>query len=223
VNYTVQKIRAAATRLGTRGLLQAGDSLSQRVAGTGQIMLLTVEIDSAHTVVLAQLHEKSDGLTYSEAHSENPLRQHMTVYQNRKDVGAILLNRQPWAGTLRELGQGMPGIFDEQIRHLGTRVARLEHQIITPVNCTFLRNGENAFVLENQVLCLGMTLDRAIFNAELLEKCAKAFVLASSTGKPVGKIPWLVRWIANGRLMKDERYAAQQHALGQVPVFKSAY
>jgi len=91
------------------------------------------------------------------------------------------------------------------------------------VNCAFLQSGANAFILNQQVLSLGMTLDRLVFNAELLEKCAKAFVLASSTGKPVGKIPWLVRWIANGRLMKDERHSAQQYARGQTPVFKSAY
>jgi len=221
--HAAQKIKNAATRLADRGLLQPGDSLSQRLAGTGNVVLLSVEKNHAFVVEIAGLLGKIQDLTYSEVHSENPLRQHMTVYQTRNDVGAILLNRQLWAAALRELGQGMPGIFDEQIRHLGTSVARLEHPLVTPVNSSFLRNGENAFVLDSQVLCLGMTLDRAVFNAELLEKCAKAFVLASSTGKPVGRIPWLIRWIANGRLMKDERYAARQYALGQVPVFKSAY
>jgi ribulose-5-phosphate 4-epimerase/fuculose-1-phosphate aldolase len=218
-----QKINIAATRLMERGLLKPGDSLSRREAGTDNVILLTVNVNHDHVIETARLHEKNQDLNFSEAQGENPLHQHLTVYQTRKDVGAIVLNRQPWATALHELGCSMPGIFDEQIRHLGTSVARLKHKIITPANCEFLRNGENAFVLDRQVLCLGMTLDRAVFNAELLEKCTKAFVLASSTGKPVGKIPWLIRWIANGRLMKDERYAAQQYARGQVPVFKSAY
>ncbi len=212
-----QKINAAAARLAERGLLQPGDSLSQRVAGADNILLLNVEMNHTYSVELVRSHEAS-------ATQFDPLsRQHLTVYQCRKDAGAILLNRQPWAAALRELGRGMPGVFDEQIRHLGTSVACLDQKIVTPVNSAFLRNGENAFVLGSQVLCLGMTLDRAVFNAELLEKCAKAFVLASSTGKPPGKIPWLIRWVANGRLMKDERYAARQYAVGQVPVFKSAY
>jgi len=216
---TAQKLKEAAARLNARGLLQAGDSLSQRLAGADQIILLTVETDLSYVVGVAYLSEEiPDGTP-----NETLLRHHLGLYRCRNDAGAILQNRQPWASALRELGNKMPGIFDEQIRHLGTRVPCLNQQIATPVNCEFLRNGENAFVLASQVLCLGMTLDRLVFNAELLEKCAKAYVLAKSTGKPVGKIPWLVRWIANGRLMKDERYAAQQYGLGHVPVFKSAY
>jgi ribulose-5-phosphate 4-epimerase/fuculose-1-phosphate aldolase len=216
---SAQKIKDAATRLKTRGLLLPGDSLSQRLAGRGQIVLLSVEADHSMHVTVAQLQDKlPDG-----ALNDTLLRQHLTIFHARKDVGAVLFNRQPWAAALREAGHGMPGIFDEQIRHLGSQVNCIAHRIVTPVNSAFLRSGENAFVLGRQVLCMGMTLDRVVFNAELLEKCAKAFVLASSTGSPVGKIPWLVRWIANGRLMKDERYAAKQYEIGQIPHFKSAY
>ncbi len=117
----------------------------------------------------------------------------------------------------------MPGVFDEQIRHLGRSVARLDDSLGTIAIQKFLRSGANAFVASGQVLCLGMIIERAVFNAELLEKCAKAYVLAYSSGMPVGKIPWLVRWIANGRLMKDERNAAEQYANGLTPAFSSAY
>lgn len=209
------KLKEAAARLMKRGLMQPGDSLSQQIAGLDQIILLVAGIDQIQISHLSAVQ--------AEAQSGSQLCAHRIVYQNRKDTGAILISKQPWAIALNELGKSMPGIFDEQIRHLGTQVTLLKQLLITSLNCNFLKNGENAFVMQHQVICLGMTLDRVVFNAELLEKCAKAFVLATSTGKPVGKIPWLVRWVANGRLMKDERYAAQQYALGQVPVFKSAY
>ena len=68
-----------------------------------------------------------------------------------------------------------------------------------------------------------MVPERTVFNAELLEKCAKAYVLATCAGLPVGRIPWLVRWIANGRLMKDERQAAAQYAMGLAPVLSTSY
>jgi ribulose-5-phosphate 4-epimerase/fuculose-1-phosphate aldolase len=197
-------------------LLQPGSSLSQRLTTgvAGQIALLEVDAQGSYTVRLAATET---------AASVQLLRWHLAVYRHRSDVGAILANHQPWAQALNQLGCGMPGIFDEQIRHLGTSVKLLENKSVDDGQYQWLRRGENAFVLNQNVLCLGMTLDRCVFNAELLEKCSKAFVLATCTGKPVDKIPWLIRYIANGRLMKDEKYAASQHALGQIPVFKSAY
>jgi hypothetical protein len=130
----------------------------------------------------------------------------------------VLLNRQPWASALHEFGRDMPGVFDEQIRHLGRSVAVLDN-----ITTARLGSGANAFILPGQVLCLGMVPERTVFNAELLEKCAKAYVLASCAGLPVGRIPWLVRWIANGRLMKDERRAAADYAMGRTPVLSTSY
>ena len=210
------KLHEAARRLQARGLLQPGASLSQRLTGqeAGQIALLTVHADQSWSVSLNAMDSSN---------VNGVLAAHLAIFRYRSDVGAILFNSQPWAAALQQLGKGMPGIFDEQIRHLGTRVALQQPDFSTPERCAWLRSGQNAFILGQQVLCLGMTLDRAVFNAELLEKCAKAFVLATCTGKPAGKIPWLIRYIANGRLQKDEKYAASQYALGQMPVFKSAY
>ena len=133
------------------------------------------------------------------------------------------MNRQPWAAALHALGGDMPGIFDEQIRHLGRSVGALDGPPGAPHNLARLRSGANAWVTPEHVLCLGMIPERTVFNAELLEKCAKAYVLATSAGLPVGRIPWLVRWIANGRLLKDERRAAAQYALGQTPELSTAY
>jgi len=67
------------------------------------------------------------------------------------------------------------------------------------------------------VLCLGMTLERLVFNAELLEKCAQAYLLARATGLAVRRIPWLVRLVATGRLRRDQRRAAASYARGEAP------
>lgn len=147
----------------------------------------------------------------------------LAVYQARSDVESVLLNRQPWAAALHALGQDMPGIFDEQVRHLGRKVALLDDAIGAPASRARLRSGANAFAMPARVLCLGTIPERTVFNAELLEKCAKAYVLASSAGLPVGRIPWLVRWIANGRLQKDQKHAAKQYARELTPALSSAY
>ncbi|MBV8665733.1 MAG: class II aldolase/adducin family protein [Burkholderiaceae bacterium] len=214
-DVNTEKLREAAGRLTAKGLLQAGDTLSMRLAGVGKILILS--IDTAGPQI------KSVELQPAAPAAGSALAVHLTVYRERADVGTVLLNRQPWAAALHELGSVMPGVFDEQIRHLGRSVERLDDALATTGSRAHLGSGANAFVLPGQVLCLGTMLDRAVFNAELLEKCAKAYVLAASTGMKVGKIPWLVRWIANGRLMKDERNAAAQFASGKMPVFSSAY
>jgi hypothetical protein len=206
------KLLDAAGRLATKGLLHAGDSLSMRLAGAGQILLLTAT-DTGPQIAAVPLAEVGDAA---------PLAQHLGVYRARPDVGCVLLNRQPWASALHSFGRDMPGVFDEQVRHLGRSVGVLDC-IATPQGHARLSSGANAFVLPGQVLCLGMVPERTVFNAELLEKCAKAYVLATCAGLPVGRIPWLVRFIANGRLMKDERRAAERYAMGQAPELSTAY
>jgi len=48
-------------------------------------------------------------------------------------------------------------------------------------------------------------------------------VLATLTGQRVGALPWLVRFVANRRLLKDEARAAQAYARGEVPTGLHAY
>jgi len=146
---------------------------------------------------------------------DRPLERHAAYYRDRPDVGAVLMTTSPWAGALTLVSADMPGLFDEQVRHLGRKVGRYSP--------TALRSGDNVLLLEDSVLCFGMTLDRLVFNAELLEKCAKAFLLAQSTGTPLTRVPWLVRAIAGRRLRKDQRFSARCHAEGRQPIFKSAY
>lgn len=146
---------------------------------------------------------------------DHPDQRHAGYYRDRPDVGAVLVCHPPWASALSLAAREMPGLFDEQVRHLGRRVARF-----SPAT---LQSGDNAFLLGDSVLVFGMTLDRLVFNAELLEKCAKAFLLAHSTGAKLTLVPWWVRLIAGRRLLRDEKFAAQCHAEGREPVFKSAY
>jgi ribulose-5-phosphate 4-epimerase/fuculose-1-phosphate aldolase len=80
-----------------------------------------------------------------------------------------------------------------------------------------LAGGANTILVGNLPVCVGTTCQRVVLNAELLEKCAKAHVLATATGEPVGRLPWWVCRIATGRLRKDQRRAASRFALGLLP------
>jgi hypothetical protein len=187
----------AAARLKQKGLLQTGDSLSVRILG------------EAACWRWVQGRGEREKLAFGDED------RHRSLYLDRPDLGAILIASPPWSGALGHLSAEMPGLFDEQVRHLGRKVVRLSPDA--------LKSGDNAFLLGDSVLCLGMTLDRLVFNAELFEKCAKAFVLAHSSGIKPTRVPWWVRMIAGRRLLKDERFAAECYAEGRKPVFKSAY
>ncbi len=140
---------------------------------------------------------------------------HTTVYRLRGDAGAILTAPQPWASRLASLAEPMPAVFDEQVRQLGRRVGRF--------STAALVEGANAFLCSGVVLTIGHTAERAVLNAELLEKCAKAYLLASLTGRPIGRIPWLVRHIAVRRLRKDQQRASAAFARGELPAASSTY
>jgi hypothetical protein len=48
-------------------------------------------------------------------------------------------------------------------------------------------------------------------------------VLAQSTARRVKTIPWLIRFIANGRLVKDRKDAAARHLRGERSIMKAGY
>ena len=55
-------------------------------------------------------------------------------------------------------------------------------------------NGCNAYILQNHgALCLGETLEKAVTNAELLEKTAKVYYHALCTGKTITLLPQEIR------------------------------
>jgi len=141
---------------------------------------------------------------------------HGTIFEVRPDAGAIVTARPRWASALWLLSQPMPGIFDEQVRQLGRRVDRLGDP-------EGLKSHHSAFLYDEGVVCLGVTLERAVFNVELLEKCAEAYLLASATGRRVTRVPLWVREIAFHRLKKDQLRAAEAWARGEVPSGFTAY
>ena len=138
---------------------------------------------------------------------------HAAIYTARRDVGAIAVGGGAFGRCLADFGGAMPQVFDEQARHLGAMgLAAAEWRELG----SSLRQGGNVLLVQGRPVCLGMTAMRLALNAELFEKCAKAYVLAVAGGGRVRPLPWLVRFVANRRLYKDEQRAAQRFAQGQL-------
>ena len=169
-----------------------------------------------HAAVDAAQPERVDW----QRHAESPPA---AVFAERGDVCAVVLGSGPFGGLLAgiESRQGrMPLVFDEQVRHLGRMPVAQAHRAGW---AAALRQGGNVVLVDGQPLVLGMTPTRLALNAELFEKCAKAYVLAAATGGRIKSLPWIVRHVANGRLMKDEKRARARVREGLWPEESKGY
>lgn len=209
----------ACRRLAGKGFLKTPeDSCSMRVPGRPE-MIFVAGLQNWCQVCNSDL----DRLSFSVQAGSAGL--HTAVYGQRDDVGAVMISSPRWARLLRDHGGVLPPIFDEQVRHIGKAAGSLgEPDEQLPVGLrAALRSGANAALVGERLMCLGTTRDRAVFNTELFEKCAQAFILAQATGKRINLIPGWVRFIANGRLLKDERRAAESYRAGRIPESMHAY
>jgi len=192
---------SARARLEQRHLLTRG-LLSVRIPGREAMALLAPE--GAPRI-----------LGFDEA-AEPMARLHAAAYRRRADAGALLSACPPWAAALAGLARPMPPVFDEQVRHLGPSVLPLDGP-------SSLDACRNAYFLAEGCLCIGTSRDRLVFNAELLEKCAQAYLLATLGGGRVRRIPLVVRLYARSRLRRDQRSAAAALAAGRFAETATAY
>ncbi|UZD97734.1 hypothetical protein LOY64_12270 [Pseudomonas corrugata] len=188
-------------------LVDAHSSLSLRLPG-GQGMWL------------GKLNDPEPAWTAWTVSHGGDTQTHATIYMARKDVGAILLGGGAFGNCLTDFGGVLPILFDEQARHLGYMGPPVNADVQLPQS---LQRGGNAVVVRGVPACLGTTGPRMALNAELFEKCAKAYTLAQATGARLTRLPWLVSFVANGRLMKDEKRAALCFARGQIPPESRGY
>jgi hypothetical protein len=138
---------------------------------------------------------------------------HGRVYQLRPDAGALASISTKTSRELARRGVRVPIVFDEQARHIGeawpnVAITRLPQA---------LAGGANAGLVDGRLLLLGVTPSRMIYNAELFEKSACAYLLARGD-EPYRKthlVPWWVRMIAGRRLRRDQALAARCHAAGR--------
>lgn len=185
------------------------DSFSIRIPGYAEFLLVRPEQEKPESVSTNCPGEDLPGL-------------HARLYRTRADAGAVLLSTTPWSAALAGTGETIPVLFDEQARHIGQVKAPVRAGDIEGLEKA-LSGGANIAIIGEQRLCLGVTPERIVLNAELFEKCAKAFVIALSSGRRIRQIPWWVRSIAGSRMKKDQLRAAKCLAAGRIPEGMNAY
>jgi ribulose-5-phosphate 4-epimerase/fuculose-1-phosphate aldolase len=213
------RLLEACRRLAGKGFFNTpADSFSMRIPGKMEMILASGQ-DDWRRIGIADLR------TASLFSKEGLCGFHASIYRERADAGAVAISGPKGARLLARFGGLLPPLFDEQVRHIGSNASPLpdeESVYGNMVRKTFKR-GANAALLGERLLCLGMTCDRVLFNTELYEKCAQAYVIAKASGNQIGLIPVWVRLIANHRLLRDERNAAECYRNGCIPESMNSY
>jgi L-ribulose-5-phosphate 4-epimerase len=219
--YKQQVVTTCQVLVAKGYLIGTGGNISVRVPGEDAFAITPSNYD--YTKMLAEdicvLSLSGEVLEGSLKPSvENGM--HAAIYEQRADTNVVIHTHQIYASAFALINQPIPALYDEQVRFLGRSVEIVSY---APSGTGFLKknlvsrlkNNCNAYILQNHgAVCLGGDADRAIFNVELLEKCALTYLLALTTEQKVTRIPLPIREIAFSKLRKDQkRLGAENIAL----------
>lgn len=147
---------------------------------------------------------------------------HAIIYENRPDVCAVVHTHQDFGSVCAVINEPVPAMFDEVAFSLGHVVEVVPYALSGSAElaenvASKLSNNANAYLIQNHgVLALGPDLERALLNAELLEKASRVYCLALSTGRPVCTLP--AGFIDTVKAMRDhEVNRAREKISGKVP------
>lgn len=128
---------------------------------------------------------------------------HSMIYQERKDVGAIIHTHSMNACTVAASRREVPPILDDMAQILGPSIKVAEYSLpgtrsLAKKAVKALR-GRNAVLLANHgAICVGRDLDEAFVACQVLEKACKAFIESSFLGGAVPINPidaWLMHQV----------------------------
>ena len=192
-----QAVLDSCLRLCDRGLLfGTGGNVSVRIPGADALAITPTSRDyrtlKADQICVVDFDGRPvvEGLKPS---METPA--HIGVYRHRPDVHAVIHTHQPFASMFTLIGRSIPALFDEQVIQLGGRIDLVPYAIsgsdqMTDFIVAALGNRCNAYLLANHgALVLGTSLEKAMLNAEVLEKVARVYHYALCTGQPVTALP----------------------------------
>jgi len=122
---------------------------------------------------------------------ETPL--HVGIYRARKNVNAIIHTHSVFASAVSVAGLDIPPILDDQVAFLGGGIKLARHALSGSqeqlTNVLAALEDRSAVLLQNHgAVGTGLTMRDAFNACELIEKTARIYLLALSTGK-VNQLP----------------------------------
>jgi ribulose-5-phosphate 4-epimerase/fuculose-1-phosphate aldolase len=120
---------------------------------------------------------------------------HIAIYQGRPAVGAVVHTHSVFASVFALINRPIPPLLDEITCEIGPRVKIIPYAISgSPElahNVAAALDDVNAcYIIQNHgALSLGRDLEKALRNAELLEKIAQVYYHALGTGAEITTLP----------------------------------
>lgn len=124
-----------------------------------------------------------------ERNPSSEIKMHLSIYNSRKDVRAVVHTHSKNASALAALELSIPPILDETVNYFGGEIECAKYGM--PGSSELAKNvmeslgNRNGVLLSHHgALACGKDLKSAFENAERLERLAEIFIIASAVGKP---------------------------------------
>jgi L-ribulose-5-phosphate 4-epimerase len=213
-----EQVLSACRFLAERGLLVGtGGNVSVRIEGRERLAITPSSTDylglTAGDICVIDFQQQ---LVEGASPPSVEAGMHAAVYARRPDVNAVVHTHQPQASAFALIEGGIPALFDEQVLNLGESVELVPYglsgsQALLENIAARLESQANAYLLQNHgVLVLGLSLELALRNVLLLEKCAHTYAVALQLGRPVTTLPAESVQALSGMLRAAQRKEARR-------------
>ena len=113
---------------------------------------------------------------------------HIGIYRARKNINAVIHTHSVFASAVSVAGLDIPAILDDQVAFLGGEIKLARHALAGSreqvANVLAALEDRSAVLLPNHgAVGTGRTMRDAFTACELIEKTARIYLLALSTGK----------------------------------------
>ena len=113
---------------------------------------------------------------------------HLSIYNTRKDVGAIVHYHPIYSSVLAVTGSSLPGICEDFVQIVGEKVLCAKYALpgseeLAENAVASLGNRNAAFLLNHGTLCVGKDMKEAMKVCYVVEKTAHIYILSKSIGK----------------------------------------
>ena len=183
---TAQKVLEKGLVVGTAG------NVSLRLPPEGDRQLLAITPSSKHYDLLSvediQVIDFEANTVEGDLPPSVETRLHIGIYQARKNINAVIHTHSVFASAISVAGLDIPAILDDQVAFLGGEIKLAKHALAGSreqvANALAALEDRNAVLLPNHgAVGTGRTARDALTACELIEKTAKIYLLALSTGK----------------------------------------
>jgi len=147
---------------------------------------------------------------------------HIEIYKHRRDVNAIIHTHQIYASIFALINEPIPALFDEVTFNTGHIIDIIPYALsgshqLSQNTVNKLKNRCNCYIVQNHgALSLGLSIENAFRNVELLEKTARSYYYALSSGRAVTKLPdSVVSGLCNMLYERQDQEIARKKAAQQ--------